>query len=396
VGEPNPYVRLAFSAGARWPFPRFTFALALITSPMTRWTHFWSVLASLLATTHVLAHDPGLSSARVRASETQLELALTFATADIASTLSGSAGSTASADELVERLNGETLKSESAWVQASFDRTLGENVRPTVMRGPDNVGEVVVTYIWPRSSSAAMRLEFPILSRLPFGHRMFLTADDSSVAPALLDARRATWEWKLPTAMVSPGGREVASEPAVPWMSFVALGVEHILIGFDHLCFLFALLLVANRGRDVLAVITTFTVAHSLTLVAAAMGLISMPARLVELLIAASIIYIGVENIILRRAPRYRLALIFAFGLVHGLGFASVLAERLPQMSGVSVVAPMLGFNLGVELGQLAVAACLVPLILLVRRRPSVALRFQPACSLLVALAGAVWFAQRV
>ena len=185
-------------------------------------------------------------------------------------------------------------------------------------------------------------------------------------------------------------------EVETSWPSFVLLGVEHILIGFDHLCFLLALLIVATRLRDVVALVTTFTVAHSLTLAAAALNLVSLSPRLVEPLIALSIVYIGIENLVLRRPPRYRLAVVFGFGLIHGLGFASVLGDRLPGVTGYAVVPPLLGFNLGVELGQLAVAACLVPLIKLARARPKFATRFQPAMSLAIAAAAMVWLIQRV
>jgi hydrogenase/urease accessory protein HupE len=174
------------------------------------------------------------------------------------------------------------------------------------------------------------------------------------------------------------------------------LGVEHILIGFDHLCFLLALLLVAVRTREVVALVTTFTIAHSLTLAAAALGLISLSPRLVEPLIAASIIYVAVENLVLRRQPPYRLAVVFGFGLVHGLGFAGILAERLPGVTGAAVIPPLLAFNAGVELGQLAVAACLVPLIRMARAQPRIAPKLQPTLSLLIAMAGVVWFFQRV
>jgi len=162
------------------------------------------------------------------------------------------------------------------------------------------------------------------------------------------------------------------------------------------LCFLLALLLVAAGLRDVFRVVTTFTVAHSMTLAAAATGIVSLSPRIVEPLIAVSIVYVGMENLFLRRAPRHRLALVFGFGLVHGLGFASALAERLPGVKGFAMVLPLLGFNGGVELGQLAVAACMIPLIRLGRSRPVFAPRLQPAFSLAIAAAGVIWFCQRV
>jgi hydrogenase/urease accessory protein HupE len=231
---------------------------------------------------------------------------------------------------------------------------------------------------------------------MPFGHRMMLTLDNAPEPVGLLDARHQTWEMPALAGNTSRHASIAAAPVRVAWFSFVRLGVEHILTGFDHLCFLLALLLVATRLRDVLTVVTTFTVAHSLTLAAAALGFVSLSSSIVERLIATSIVYIGLENIFLRRQPRYRLAVVFGFGMIHGLGFASGLAERLPGVTGLAVVPPLLGFNAGVELGQLAVAACLVPLIRLARTRPDFSPRMQPACSLAIAVAGFVWLMQRV
>ena len=116
---------------------------------------------------------------------------------------------------------------------------------------------------------------------------------------------------------------------------------------------------------------------------------------MVEPLIAASIMYVGIENIIRRDLDR-RWLLAFAFGLVHGCGFASVLRELGIGADGTGVAAPLLSFNLGVELGQLALAALVLPVIWRLKRRESYQLRYAPACSLSVALAGAYWLAERL
>lgn len=164
--------------------------------------------------------------------------------------------------------------------------------------------------------------------------------------------------------------------------AWIADGLAHIYGGPDHIGFVLALLLVIvlvrspdGAGwevrrplaalRSTAAIVTAFTVAHSLSLIAASLGYISLPSRLVESLIAASIVYTAVENVV-RPDVRWRFALTFAFGLVHGLGFASMLAELLPPDH---VVLPLLGFNLGVELGQLSIVAVALPLLLWVARR---------------------------
>src|SRR6185503_11468236 len=152
--------------------------------------------------------------------------------------------------------------------------------------------------------------------------------------------------------------------------AYVEQGVHHILIGPDHILFVIGLLLPGGGMVRLLKVVTAFTLAHSVTLALAALGVVNPPARLVEPLIALSIVWIGVEN--LRRAMRARpdaaplggdrrAAIAFGFGLVHGFGFAGVLAQfGLPKFAlGWSLV----GFNLGVEIGQAAIVLAVAPLL---------------------------------
>jgi hydrogenase/urease accessory protein HupE len=134
------------------------------------------------------------------------------------------------------------------------------------------------------------------------------------------------------------------------------LGVEHILSGYDHLLFLLALLIVAPRLWQTVKVVTAFTLAHSLTLALAWFDLLTIPTRLVESLIAFSIAYVALENILGRGLSR-RWLVAGGFGLIHGLGFYTVLRE-LDLASG-DTVTTLLAFNLGVETGQLAVVALL-------------------------------------
>ena len=173
------------------------------------------------------------------------------------------------------------------------------------------------------------------------------------------------------------------------------MGVEHILTGYDHLIFLFGLLIAMSQFRATLWVITCFTLAHSVTLALAAFDLVRVPEQIVEPLIAATIIYVGVENLLRldNATGRWRLALIF--GLVHGLGFATDLKEKVGDMSGEKIVLPLMSFNLGVEVGQLAVAALVLPLIWWLRSQPGLRRSLVPSCSTLVVLAGAWWLVQR-
>jgi hypothetical protein len=134
------------------------------------------------------------------------------------------------------------------------------------------------------------------------------------------------------------------------------LGVEHMLIGFDHLLFLLALLIVSARFWPLVRVVTVFTLAHSLTLALAWYGLLAPSARLVEIAIALSIAYVALENL-LERGRGHRWLVAGGFGLVHGLGFYAVLSDL--GLAGGDVLTTLLAFNLGVEAGQLAVVGLL-------------------------------------
>jgi hypothetical protein len=150
-------------------------------------------------------------------------------------------------------------------------------------------------------------------------------------------------------------------------LQFVRLGFAHILSGTDHLLFLFCLVIPFRRIRPLVVIVTSFTVAHSITLIASAMnvapGALWFP-PLVETLIAASIVYMALENIFGVTDVRRRWMLTFAFGLVHGFGFSFALRETL-QFAGSHLLTSLLSFNAGVELGQLLVLAVLVPALAL-------------------------------
>ena len=172
------------------------------------------------------------------------------------------------------------------------------------------------------------------------------------------------------------------------------LGVEHILTGYDHLAFLLGLLIVGGSLRSVLKIITSFTVAHSITLALATLGVINFSPTITEPLIAASIIYVGLENI-WRGGSDSRWLLALGFGLIHGCGFATALKELGIGSNGSGVALPLLSFNLGVELGQIAIAALILPMVWRLNARPSFAPRLVPACSLVIAVLGGFWLVQR-
>src|SRR6185295_10431194 len=152
-------------------------------------------------------------------------------------------------------------------------------------------------------------------------------------------------------------------------LRFVALGFQHILDGLDHLLFVFCLVIPFRRLRPLIAIVTAFTVAHSITLIASAQGMapdaLWFP-PLIETLIALSIVYMAFENIVGPKIKR-RWMIAFGFGLVHGFGFSFILRESL-QFAGVHLLTSLLAFNVGVELGQIAVLLVAVPLLSLLFR----------------------------
>jgi len=171
---------------------------------------------------------------------------------------------------------------------------------------------------------------------------------------------------------------------------FFVLGVEHILIGYDHILFLLALILV-SRLSELVRIVTAFTIAHSITLALATLDVITPPAAWVETLIAGTIVYTAIENLWLRdTAGRWKLT--FAFGLIHGFGFASVLRDLQLPLNGF--LRSLLAFNLGVEAGQLAIVLALAwPISWLVHSKYGQQL--QCGLSLIIALCGLGWLLDR-
>lgn len=169
--------------------------------------------------------------------------------------------------------------------------------------------------------------------------------------------------------------------------TFFALGATHVLAGWDHLLFLLGLVVVAARARSLLAVVTAFTVGHSLSLALAAMGILAPSPRIIEPLIAASIAYVGIENLVAARVQR-RWLLALAFGFIHGFGFAGALLEV--EMPRSALPLALLTFNLGVEAGQLMALAAIVPLGLLARSRDSLRMHGPRVVSAVIAGVGVV------
>jgi HupE / UreJ protein len=171
---------------------------------------------------------------------------------------------------------------------------------------------------------------------------------------------------------------------------FLKLGVEHIFLGYDHICFLIALIIVSRLG-ELVKIVTSFTLAHSITLILAALKIVTLPSRLIECGIALTIVYVAAENL-WRKNIRRRWLLTFFFGLIHGFGFANVLAELgLPRNATIQC---LLSFNVGVEMGQLAIVLSVFPLVKLLDRWRFAA-EVKTALSAAVGLFGLGWFLDR-
>jgi len=250
----------------------------------------------------------------------------------------------------------------------------------------------VVTLQTECRSAGVIQVESNLLFELDDSHRSLLAVNtDSGNAVTVLTTGSRTWT-------------ETRSRAAA-WHSllrFISQGIWHIWIGFDHLAFLLLLLLpisreaagISVRGRiqRILKVVTAFTAAHSLTLACAALGYVQLPSRWTEAAITASIVVAAIANL-MHRTDRFGLAMAFGFGLIHGLGFASALADI--ATTTVSRVLPLIGFNLGVELGQLAVVAVLFPLLFRGNHSPQFWRHTVTIGSAAMGLLGVAWLVQR-
>jgi hydrogenase/urease accessory protein HupE len=217
-------------------------------------------------------------------------------------------------------------------------------------------------------------------------HQTFLNIyEGSALTQAILDGGRTTFEYFAGTRQ---GAFAVVQR-------FLPAGIHHILIGPDHVLFLVGLLLLGGTVRQLAVIVTSFTVAHSITLSLAALNIVSPPARLIEPAIALSIVYVGADNLLIRDGRDVRAWIAFAFGFIHGFGFANVLREM--ELPARALGWSLFSFNVGVEIGQLLVVGVVATSLAVLRARSEAAGRqLAFAGSIVVMAAGAFWFVQRV
>jgi hypothetical protein len=199
-------------------------------------------------------------------------------------------------------------------------------------------------------------------------------------------------------ALSTPLPRDEAAQVAAltAFGSYVVLGFEHIVPkGLDHILFVLGLFFFSLKMRPLLLQVSAFTIAHTVTLAIATLGIVSVSPGIVEPLIAATIVYVAVENILFTRMTAWRTVIVFCFGLLHGLGFASVLGEI--GLNPGRFISGLIGFNIGVELGQLAVILTAFLLVgLWFRDKPWYRSRISVPASCVIAAIGAYWFVERI
>ena len=255
---------------------------------------------------------------------------------------------------------------------------------------PDGDGVIVAIEFFCRDAAGDLIYRSTVLTASDKSARQVVLIGAGENAPqALLDDAHSTLTISAPAPSV--------------WSTmqrYLITGIEHIFLGYDHIAFLVAIVLWARRLMPVIKVVTAFTIAHSITLSLAALHIVVVPSAVVEPAIAASIIFVAVENFFSRNVDgRWRVT--FAFGLIHGFGFAGALQEM--GLPANAVVPALAAFNIGVEIGQIAIVSIVVPALMLLdrlfaadRTKPVRAAALVYTLSAAITVLGSYWLLTRV
>lgn len=397
------------------------FPSSRVAVPRLAWlASFLGIALWLAAASPLFAHDPGLSSLKATVTPAGVETVFTIHSADLE----------AAAPDLDADHDGRLDAAEFTRAQGRLAEIARQQIEITagdaspVPLVPDAAPQVELVGNNNLQMAVFFRFGGPVLGRqhlnitsrligqLPRGHREFievvLGSGGQGIGEGFLVASADHLSFDLPPlapladATGTPGVSSAAATPPEPPRSirfgqFFFLGVNHLLTGYDHLLFLGGLLIVCRSLLKAFQMLTLFTIAHSVTLTLVTLDFIKPSSALVEPLIAASIAYIGIENIFRPRADlSWRGVLTFCFGLVHGMGFAGALKELGVGTGGPSgVFQPLLYFSLGLETTQLGLAAMVFPVLLWLRTKPGFVRVWVPACSGVIALAGLYWLVDR-
>jgi hypothetical protein len=320
-------------------------------------TRLAAVLAALGAVLAVLVAGGGPAQAH----RTNLATALVTVTGDeVHYRLSVSAHDLAVALGIATDLKTPLPASAFETRGAALDAYLGRSLRVAAAGAPCRLAPPTIDYSGlPQDVALELVYRCPApVERLSIAYGLFFDIDPQhrSIGRLVLTdrAEEFLFDRSLNRLDVEVGSAVPSIAPAERFLRVLLIGVEHILGGYDHLLFLAALLIGSVRFWGLVKIVTAFTVAHSLTLSLAWYGAVDLPARLVEILIALSIAYVAVENIVGKGLAR-RWLVTFFLGLVHGLGFYGALRDL--DLARGDAVTTVLAFNLGVEAGQIAVIA---------------------------------------
>lgn len=355
---------------------------------------FAAILVALLAPAHAFAHAVGISSGEYRVEGNVIrgdigmagrELALWLPELDSNQDQAIDSEELSAGKEVVARAltAGITVTGHGEPCPGSLDRAWALEAEG---------GVVLQLHYTCREAPTPLVLQLPMLASLATGHRHVARVFRGGKPQLMvLDRAHASWDLDAPSPSANtPAGTNKSGSLFWPMLE---LGVEHILTGADHLVFLFGLILVGGSFRSLLGVVSAFTLAHSITLALAALSIFAPSPRFVEPAIALSIAYVGVENLFVKDA-RKRWRITFPFGLIHGFGFAGALREV--ALSHAQLPVALVSFNLGVELGQLAVLSLALPIALAARRASWFGARGVKLLSIGIALGGLTLFVARL
>ncbi len=344
----------------------------------------------------VLAHNPDTSYARISIEPERVETRLTydiFTLLNIVS-LDDNRDGQLSRSELERHLPQiQSFLVEHVWLEVGLEGIgLGE---PAGFVWPPDTGDAIPESEFHSATSLIHFLFVRKVAELPevvaIKFDLFESFEDRHTVLGVFecagDEHEVTFSRFEPDYYFDTG----VPPPLLPRLvRFLRLGVEHIFVGYDHICFLMALIVVSGF-RELVKIVTSFTVAHSITLILAALDVVTIPTRLVESGIALTIVYVALENLWVKDTT-HRWMLAFGFGLIHGFGFANVLSETGLPTTGL--VRCLIAFNVGVELGQLVIALLLLPLALALAHWKQ-GRKFVIALSCVLAGFGAAWFLDR-
>jgi hydrogenase/urease accessory protein HupE len=345
------------------------------------------VMAFVWPAAPVLAHPTPFSYLDLRLSQGQLEGLLTVHVIDLAHDLNVEPAARLLAPSMAESRRGDILSLLRSRLLLSVD---GQSLDPELISVeplPDREAIALNLRFHTRAAPGLINIQCALFPYDP-QHQTFLNVYDGGTLThqEILNKDHANFEYFT-------GGRQGVLAVV---KKFLLSGIWHIFIGPDHILFIVGLLLLGGKLRRLLTIITAFTVAHSVTLSLAALGWVNPPARLIEPAIALSIVYVGIDNLMVGKGEwDVRAWIAFFFGLIHGFGFAGVLREfGLPRQAlGWS----LFSFNFGVEIGQVCIVAVVASMLTLLRNRNQAwGQRVAIAGSVVVILAGSYWFIQRV